>query len=179
MCGIFGYIGNKKASPILLDGLKKLEYRGYDSAGIATINGNKIEIRKDVGKVDEIDSKINFKEMEGNIGVGHTRWATHGGVTKNNSHPHISNNGKILVVHNGIIENFQSQQKFLIGQGFSFYSQTDTEPIPNTIEYQMKKGYDFVEAAKRSLSHLEGQHAIVAIHQDEKTMVAVRRDAPL
>jgi glucosamine--fructose-6-phosphate aminotransferase (isomerizing) len=179
MCGIFGYIGNKKASPILLDGLRRLEYRGYDSAGIATINANKIEVRKDVGKVDEINSRLNFEEMGGNIGLGHTRWATHGGVTKNNSHPHISNNGKIVIVHNGIIENFQNQQKFLIGQGFNFYSQTDTEIIPNTIEYHMRKGYDFVEAAKRSLNHLEGQYAIVAMNQDEKKIVAIRKEAPL
>ncbi len=179
MCGIIGYIGGKSAAPILLDGLRKLEYRGYDSAGMAIIDGNKINIRKDVGRVDEINSQLNFIELEGSIGISHCRWATHGGVTKNNAHPHVSNNGKIVVVHNGIIENFQEQHKFLTGQGFNFYSETDTETIPNTIEYHMKKGYDFVEATKRTLKHLEGQYAIVAIHQDENKLVAIRKEAPL
>jgi len=156
-----------------------LEYRGYDSAGIGTINNNKIEIKKGVGKIDEIQSRLNLEDLEGNIGLGHTRWSTHGGVTKENAHPHISNNGKIAVVHNGIIENFQDQRNFLIGQGFKFYSETDTETIPNTIEYHMRKGYDFIEATKRSLKHLEGQYAVVAVHQDENKLVAVRKEAPL
>ncbi|HKZ45277.1 MAG TPA: glutamine--fructose-6-phosphate transaminase (isomerizing), partial [archaeon] len=124
MCGIIGYIGNKGAAPILLDGLKRLEYRGYDSAGILTINGNDLEIKKDVGKIEEIHSKLNFLELQGNIGIAHTRWATHGNVTKENAHPHISNNGKIAVVHNGIIENFQDQHRFLTEHGFSFHSST-------------------------------------------------------
>jgi len=179
MCGIFGYVGNNKAAPILLNGLRKLEYRGYDSAGIATINNSKIEIKKDVGKVDEIHTRLNLEDLQGNIGVAHTRWATHGKVTRENAHPHISNNGKIAVVHNGIIENFQEQHNFLTGQGFNFYSETDTETIPNTIEYHMKKGYDFVEAVKRSFKHLEGQYAIVAMHQDENRLVAIRKEAPL
>ncbi len=179
VCGIIGYIGNNRAAPILLNGLRKLEYRGYDSAGIATVNENKIEIKKDIGKVDEIHSKLNFEDLQGKIGIGHTRWATHGGVTKENAHPHISSNGRIAVVHNGIIENFQEQYKFLTGQGFHFNSETDTETIPNTIEYHMKRGYDFVEAVKRSFKHLEGQYAIVAMHQDENKIVAVRKEAPL
>jgi glucosamine--fructose-6-phosphate aminotransferase (isomerizing) len=179
MCGIFGYIGNRKAAPILLNGLRKMEYRGYDSAGIGTINNNKIEIKKDVGKIDEIDSRLNLEDLEGNIGLGHSRWSTHGAVTKENAHPHISNNEKIAVVHNGIIENFQDQRNFLIGQGFKFYSETDTETIPNTIEYHMRKGYDFIEATKHSLKHLEGQYAIVVIHQDENKLIAVRKEAPL
>jgi glucosamine--fructose-6-phosphate aminotransferase (isomerizing) len=178
MCGIIGYIGNQKASPILLEGLKRLEYRGYDSAGIATVEG-KLHIKKDTGKIHEIDSRISLSDLPGNMGIAHTRWATHGKVTKENSHPHISNNGKIAVVHNGIIENFQEQKKFLTEQGFNFYSETDTEAIPNTIEYHMKKGYDFVEAVKHTLNHLEGQYAIVALHEDENKIVAVRKEAPL
>jgi len=122
---------------------------------------------------------MNLEDLPGNIGIAHTRWATHGRVTKENAHPHISNNGKIAVVHNGIIENFQEQYKFLTGQGFNFYSETDTEIIPNTIEYHMRRGYDFVEAAKHSLKHLEGQYAIVAMHQDENKLVAIRKEAPL
>ena len=179
MCGIIGYIGNKRAAPILLNGLRHLEYRGYDSAGIATISSGKIEIKKDVGKVEEINSRLNLSEMNGNFGLAHNRWATHGSVTKENAHPHLSNNGKIAVVHNGIIENFQEQRKFLTEQGFKFFSDTDTEIIPNTIEYHMTRGYDFVEAAKRSLNHLDGQYAIVVMHQDEQKLVAIRKEAPL
>ncbi|MCW1296677.1 MAG: glutamine--fructose-6-phosphate transaminase (isomerizing) [Candidatus Parvarchaeota archaeon] len=179
MCGIIGYFGNRNAAPIILEGLRRLEYRGYDSAGMAIITNNGVKIKKDVGKVDEIHARLNFLEHEGNIAIGHTRWATHGGVTRENAHPHISNNGKIVIVHNGIIENFQEQRKFLTSQGFKFYSQTDTETIPNTIEYHMRRGYDFFEAVKRSLRHLDGQYAIVLIHEDEKKLVAVRKEAPL
>ena len=179
MCGIIGTIGTDKAAPILLDGLRKLEYRGYDSAGIVTINENKLEIKKDVGKIEEIHSKVNLEDLQGNVGIAHTRWATHGKVTKENAHPHVSNNGKIAVVHNGIIENFNEQKKFLTEQGFKFYSDTDTETIPNTIEYHMKRGYDFFEATKRSLKHLEGQYALVIVHQDENKLIAVRKEAPL
>lgn len=176
MCGIIGYIGSKEAAPIIFEGLKKLEYRGYDSAGIVT-TGSGFHLQKDVGKIDEINFNIN--ELKGNIGCGHTRWATTGAVTKENCHPHLSNNGKIAVVHNGIIENFQEQKKFLMEQGFKFYSETDTETIPNTIEYHMRRGYDFIEAVKHSFRHLDGQFAIVAIHEDDKRMVAIRKEAPL
>lgn len=179
MCGIIGYLGNRNASEVLLQGLKKLEYRGYDSAGIAVITKDGVKIKKDVGKVDEIHSRLNFLDLNGNIGIGHTRWATHGGVTRENAHPHVSNNKKIIVAHNGIIENFQAQKKFLSEQGFKFYSQTDTETIPNTIEYHMRRGYDFIEATKRSLRHLEGQYAIVLMHEDEKKLIGIRKEAPL
>jgi glucosamine--fructose-6-phosphate aminotransferase (isomerizing) len=179
MCGIFGYVGNSKAAPILLDGLRKLEYRGYDSAGIAILGSDKIEVSKDIGKIDDIHAKLNLDAVEGTIGIGHTRWATHGGVTKENAHPHLSNNGKIAVVHNGIIENFQDQKKFLTEQRFKFYSDTDTEIIPNTIEYHMRKGYDFVEATKHALKHLEGQYAIVVLNKDEGKLIAIRKEAPL
>ncbi|MEM5766142.1 MAG: glutamine--fructose-6-phosphate transaminase (isomerizing) [Candidatus Aenigmatarchaeota archaeon] len=179
MCGIIGYIGQRNALPIILNGLRHLEYRGYDSVGIALVKDNNLIIKKDVGKVDEVHSRLNFLEPTAKLAIGHTRWATHGGITKENAHPHISNNGKIAVVHNGIIENFQEQRGFLSEQGFKFYSQTDTEVIPNTIEYHMRKGYDFVEAVKHSFKHLEGQYAVVAIHKDENKMVAIRKEAPL
>ncbi len=178
MCGIIGYIGKRQAAPILLDGLRNLDYRGYDSCGIAVI-GQDLIIKKDVGRIEDVNKKLNFLSTQGNIGIGHTRWSTHGGVTRENSHPHLSNNGKIAVVHNGIIENFQEQKKFLIQQGFKFCSETDTEIIPNTIEYHMGRGYDFVEAVKHSFRHLEGQYAIVAMHKDEKKIVAIRKEAPL
>jgi glucosamine--fructose-6-phosphate aminotransferase (isomerizing) len=109
MCGIIGYIGKRQAAPILLDGLRNLDYRGYDSCGIAVI-GQDLIIKKDVGRIEDVNKKLNFLSTQGNIGIGHTRWSTHGGVTRENSHPHLSNNGKIAVVHNGIIENFQEQK---------------------------------------------------------------------
>ena len=175
MCGIVAYKGKADAPDIIVDGLKALEYRGYDSWGIATVNDSQLNVLKNTGKVSAIE---NVDSLSGKIGIGHTRWATHGGVTENNAHPHLSKDGRIAVVHNGIVENFQQQKKFLNNQGFDFYSDTDTEIIPNTIQYHMDRGYDFVEAARRSFRHIEGQYAIVAVN-DEGKMVAVRREAPL
>jgi glucosamine--fructose-6-phosphate aminotransferase (isomerizing) len=179
MCGIIGYIGDSKASPILLNGLRRLEYRGYDSAGMATINDNKIEIRKDIGRIDKINSKINFEEMEGTIGIGHTRWATHGGVTQANAHPHTSNNKKIVVIHNGIVENFQELRNFLKDKGFKFYSETDTEVIPNLIEFEMKEGEGFEEAVIAALRRLEGYYAVLVLDEDERKIIGARRGSPL
>ncbi len=178
MCGIIGYSGNREAAPILFSGLKNLEYRGYDSCGIATVHGNALHLKKDAGKIDEVHKKLSLDALPGKCGIAHTRWATHGSVTKENAHPHLSSSGKIAVVHNGIIENFQKQKDFLTSKGFVFNSDTDTEVIPNMMEYHMKKGYDFIEAAKRSLKHMEGQYAIVAVN-DEGRMVAARKEAPL
>jgi len=187
MCGIIGYKGSKNASEIIVDGLKRLEYRGYDSWGIAVKSSKGesskgesskgIEVHRAVGKISESTEATDIRASD--LGVGHTRWATHGGVLEKNAHPHTSNNGKIIVVHNGIIENYQAQRKFLKSQGFEFHSDTDTETIPNTIEYHMTRGYDFIEAAKRSLQHLEGQYAIVAMHSDSNQLVAIRKEAPL
>ncbi|MBW6451851.1 MAG: glutamine--fructose-6-phosphate transaminase (isomerizing) [DPANN group archaeon] len=179
MCGIVAYKGDKDASKVIRDGLKTLEYRGYDSWGIATTDDSVIDVIKNIGKVSETyDSNLKISNNGSNKGIGHTRWATHGGVTKENAHPHLSQNGKIAVVHNGIIENFQEQRTFLKKQNFSFLSDTDTETIPNTIEYHMGRGYDFVEAAKRSFEHMDGQYAVVALNHDGK-IVAIRREAPL
>jgi len=177
MCGIIGYIGHENATEIMTSSLQKLEYRGYDSWGLAVNTIDGIKFIKEVGKIGSISSVSTLPKS--NIGIGHTRWATHGRVTKTNAHPHLSNNKKIAVVHNGIIENFRDQKDFLTTQGFEFYSETDTEIIPNTIEYHMRKGYTFVEAAKRSLKHLEGQYAIVAMHADENQLIAIRKEAPL
>ena len=177
MCGIIGYIGPKNATSIAVEGLKKLEYRGYDSFGFAVKANSEMKIVKRVGKIGHV-SVEELGLPQSNLAVGHTRWATHGGVTEANAHPHVSNNGKIVVIHNGIIENFQDQKKFLELQGFEFYSQTDTEIIPNTIEYHMRK-YDFVEACKRSLKHLDGQYALVVLHKDENKIIAIRKEAPL
>lgn len=180
MCGIIGYIGDKEATPIIFDGLKRLEYRGYDSAGIAIADGiNGIDIKKDVGRVDDINKKLNFLSMTGTFGIGHTRWATHGGVTQTNAHPHISNNKKIVVIHNGIVENYQELKRALIKNGFSFYSQTDTEVIPNLIEYEMKKGKDFEQAAMDAMKQLEGYYAVLTMFQGERKIIGSRNGSPL
>ncbi len=175
MCGIIAYKGNKNASEIVVHGLKKLEYRGYDSWGIVVKQSDKFTLKKAVGKIGE----ANVTLPESNVAIAHTRWATHGKVTEANAHPHVSNSGKIAVVHNGIIENYQAQKKFLTEQGFKFQSETDTEVIPNTIEYHMRKGYDFIEACKHSLKHFEGQYAVAVMHVDSDQIIAIRKEAPL
>lgn len=179
MCGIIGYIGNREAAPLLLNGLRRLEYRGYDSSGMMTMNGNKFEIKKDVGKIDEIHAKLNFLELKGTIGMGHNRWATHSAVKKENAHPYLSNNGKIAVVHNGIVENYQELRTFLKDNGFSFYSSTDTEVIPNLIEFEMRNGKDFEKATIDALKKFEGSYAVLVLYSGEKKLIAARRGAPL
>jgi len=178
MCGIFGCLAQSQVAPILLDGIKKLEYRGYDSAGMVTISDG-FHLKKDAEKIDEINSRINFLDLPGKIGIAHTRWATHGAVTRANAHPHLSNNGKIAVAHNGIIENYQNLRKILIENGFNFYSETDTEVIPNLIEYEMKKGKSFEEATIEAIKKIEGYFAILAIHADEEKIIGTRRGSPL
>jgi glucosamine--fructose-6-phosphate aminotransferase (isomerizing) len=177
MCGIMGYIGERDTAPILLDGLRRLEYRGYDSAGMAVINGG-IILKKDAGKIEEVHSKLNFLDLKGSIGIAHTRWATHGKVTKENAHPHFSNNKKIAVVHNGIIENYQELKRFLASKGFKFYSETDTEVIPNMIEYFMRDS-NFEDSVKLTLKKLEGSYAIAVLNEDEKKLIGARKDSPL
>jgi len=180
MCGIFGYVGDKQAIPLILSGLKKLEYRGYDSAGVALNRlGQGIEIRKYVGRVDDLDEKLDYMAMQGNIGMGHTRWATHGGVTQKNAHPHVSNNKKIVIIHNGIVENYQELKRFLQKEGFSFYSETDTECIPNLIEFEMRNGKDFETASMDALRQLDGYFAVLIMHEDERIIIGARNGSPL
>jgi len=178
MCGIIGYIGNKEASPIIFNGLKRLEYRGYDSAGIA-ISSSGIQIKKDIGRVDDINKKLDFLSMQGNYGIGHTRWATHGGVTQTNAHPHLSNNKKIVVIHNGIVENYLEIKKMLQDHGFSFYSETDTETIPNLIEFEMSQGKTFEQAAMDAMKQLEGYYAVLAMFEGERKIIGSRNGSPL
>ena len=139
MCGIIGYAGNKKASNILIDGLLALEYRGYDSAGIATLENNKLCVMKDKGRVKNILDLDGYNSLESTYGIAHTRWATHGKPSKENSHPHFDNSNTFAVVHNGIIENYNELRQFLTDNGYTFYSQTDTEVIPNLIHYHFSK----------------------------------------
>jgi len=180
MCGIIGYVGEKEAAPIIFNGLKRLEYRGYDSAGISIFgNGGDVQIKKDIGRVDHINEKLDFLSMQGSIGIGHTRWATHGGVTQTNAHPHVSNNKKVIVIHNGIVENYQELKDMLQKQGFTFYSQTDTETIPNLIEFEMRNGKDFERAAMDALKQLDGYYAVLAMFADERKIIASRNGSPL
>jgi glucosamine--fructose-6-phosphate aminotransferase (isomerizing) len=179
MCGIIGYLGVKQAAYVAFEALKRLEYRGYDSAGIAVSTENGIEIRKDIGRVEDINNKVDFLAMKGTCGIGHTRWATHGGVTRKNAHPHVSNNGKIVVIHNGIVENYQELKKKLIKQGYTFYSETDTETIPNLIEYEMSTGKDFETATRDTINQLHGYYAVLVMHEDERKIIGSRNGSPL
>jgi glucosamine--fructose-6-phosphate aminotransferase (isomerizing) len=174
MCGIVGYIGKKRAQPILLNSLSKLEYRGYDSCGIAVSNGN-IQVYKDIGRVKNLEKTIPF--IKGSIGIGHTRWATHGEPSQINAHPHSDCSGRFAVVHNGTINNFQEIKQRLVAEGHTIVSQTDTELIAHLIE----KYYDgdFVKAVETTIKELEGAYTMIAIMVGEPTLVAARKDSPL
>ena len=139
MCGIIGYIGSKKAEPILINGLLRLEYRGYDSAGISTLENGIIKTIKNKGRIKDLLENKEINTLNGTIGIGHTRWATHGEPSSINSHPHLDNTKSFSVVHNGIIENYAEIKAFLIGLGYTFYSATDTEVVPNLIHYNFEK----------------------------------------
>ncbi len=185
MCGIVGYIGTKKASPILINGLLRLEYRGYDSAGISTIEKDGLSIMKDKGRVKNLNNLPGIDDLEGTIGIAHTRWATHGKPSKENSHPHMDNSKTFSVVHNGIIENYNELRKLLINNGYTFYSQTDTEIIPNLIHYYYSKddnndSFRFLRAVKNACSDLKGSFALEIICKtDPNNMIVVRKDSPL
>ena len=185
MCGIVGYIGTKKASPILINGLLRLEYRGYDSAGIATIEKDGISVMKDKGRVKNLYNLKGIDDLEGTIGIAHTRWATHGKPSKENSHPHIDNSKTFSVVHNGIIENYHELRTFLTDNGYTFYSQTDTEVIPNLIHYYYSKDdkndeFKFLRAVRNACKDLKGSFAIEVICKEyPDNMIVVRKDSPL
>ena len=179
MCGIVGYIGTNKAVPVLIDGLKKLEYRGYDSAGIATLEEGKITVTKDVGRVANLEALLNGKEIQSTIGIAHTRWATHGKPSKVNSHPHSDNSNKISVVHNGIIENYADVKKFLMDNGYKFISDTDTEVIPNLISYYYKNN-EFLTAVSLACKDLTGSYAIEVLCNDfPNKIIVAKKDSPL
>jgi len=179
LCGIIGYTGYRRASQVAYEALLRLEYRGYDSVGIAIAGDEAIEVRKDIGKVAEVNDKVDFLAMNGTTGIGHTRWATHGGVTKVNAHPHVSNNGEIMIIHNGIVENYQDIKKKLQAEGFKFYSETDTETIPNLIEYEMRQGKTFQQATMDTVKQLHGYYAVLAMHSGEKKIIGTRNGSPL
>ncbi|MHC1719996.1 MAG: glutamine--fructose-6-phosphate transaminase (isomerizing) [Clostridiaceae bacterium] len=178
MCGIVGYIGKKEVTPILIEGLSKLEYRGYDSAGVAIFNGQKLEIVKRKGRLKNLDDALKNYPIHGCSGIGHTRWATHGEPSDLNSHPHTSMDGTVSVVHNGIIENFLPLKEFLISKGYKFKSETDTEVIPNLIDYYYEG--DITKAVLKVLSKIRGTYAFGIISSKEPDkIIAVRKGSPL
>ena len=179
MCGIIAYKGNRKASTLLLHGLQILEYRGYDSVGMATLLNGAILVRKDVGKVGEVNTIMDFATLEGTTGIAHTRWSTHGGVTKNNAHPHVDCSNKISVVHNGIIENYSELKEKLMEKGHKFYSETDTEVIAHLIEDNLN-GKTIEEATRVALKKIGGSYALGILYADEPNkLIGARNESPL
>ncbi len=178
MCSIIGYYGKKFAAPIIVNGLKRMEYRGYDSVGVATESNNQIELKKGIGKVNEVNSKIQLDLLPGKIGIGHTRWATHGKVTEFNAHPHPSNSGKIAIVHNGIIENFEELKKQLECEGYNFKSETDSEIIANLLQKHYEKTGDVKETILKTVSEIKGHYAFVAMFENGQ-LAAARFHEPL
>lgn len=178
MCGIVGYIGNREAEPILLEGLKRLEYRGYDSAGLATLTGSKLHVRKRAGRISELASLLADEPAPGCHGVSHTRWATHGGATDINAHPHIGGAGTVAVVHNGVIENYASLKQQLEAEGFVFRSQTDTEVIAHLIAHYLNG--DLVEAVRKAIARLKGTYglAVISPHHPD-VIIGARLGSPL
>ncbi len=179
MCGIVGYIGNEQAAPVLLDGLARLEYRGYDSAGVAVYDGKEIEVVKSKGKLAVLSDMIHGgKDIKGTVGIGHTRWATHGAPSDTNAHPHLSQSGRFAVVHNGIIENYLELKQRLMSKGIEFLSETDTEVIAHMVEYYYKG--DIFDTMVKVLNRVEGSYALGVISVDNPDeIVAVRKDSPL
>ncbi len=184
MCGIIGYVGTREVVPVLLGGLKKLEYRGYDSAGVAVVDGqgsgNAVTVVRAEGKLSNLERKLAERELHGTFGMGHTRWATHGKPNENNAHPHRDCSGNVVVIHNGIVENFLPLKHRLKSQGHEFKSETDTEVVAHLIEEHRKGGTSFVDAVKKTLKELEGHYALVMIAADEPgTIVAAKQGPPL
>lgn len=178
MCGIVGYVGEQKALPIILEGLRKLEYRGYDSAGVAVIEDGEAQIKKTTGRLANLENRLNGEFRRAQIGMGHTRWATHGGVTDENAHPHTDCTGNIIVIHNGIIENFMVLREWLTSLGHKFKSETDTEVIPHLIEHYYRGNLE--EAVRKAIAQAKGAYALVVMCQQEPDkLVAVRLTSPV
>ena len=178
MCSIIGYYGKESAAPIIVKGLRRMEYRGYDSVGVATESNNQIELKKGIGKVNEVNLKIHLDTLPGKVGIGHTRWATHGKVTDFNAHPHQSNSGKIAIVHNGIIENFEELKKQLQDEGYNFKSETDSEIIANLLQKHYETTNDVKETILKTVSEIKGHYAFVAMFENGQ-LAAARFHEPL
>ncbi len=187
MCGIVGYVGKQKAVSILLEGLKRLEYRGYDSAGVCVLQGGRVDVAKKAGRVEVLVKECARHHFNGTTGIGHTRWATHGGVTDANAHPHVSSDGKFALIHNGVIENYAQMKTFLAGKGYTFQSETDTEVLCNLIAYHYAKepaGQNgtsrFAESVRKTLQHVEGTYGIATLCVNfPGEIVAARKASPL
>ncbi len=175
MCGIVGYIGEQDATPIILSGLKRLEYRGYDSAGIAVLDNGDIQIRRDAGKLSKLEALVSDTPIHGKIGIGHTRWATHGEPNARNAHPHIGSTGEFVVVHNGIVENYLTLREELMAEGTSFRSETDTETIVHLIEKFYASGSSLVDSVRQTLKQLKGSHGIVVMSSREPDKIVCAR----
>ncbi|MGD8708051.1 MAG: glutamine--fructose-6-phosphate transaminase (isomerizing) [Nitrosopumilaceae archaeon] len=178
MCSIIGYSGKDIAAPIIVKGLRRMEYRGYDSVGVATESDNQIELKKGVGKVEEVNSKVNLDKLPGKIGIGHTRWATHGKVTDANAHPHPSSSGKIAIVHNGIIENFTELKEDLIKNGYSFQSDTDSEVIANLLQKNFESSKNVKDSMLKTIAELKGHYSFIAMFENGQ-LAAARFHEPL
>lgn len=179
MCGIVGCVLNKEVAPTIMDSIKKLEYRGYDSVGIATVT-DKINVKKGSGKIKEVDDEIHLEDIDGKIGIAHVRWATHGNPTKENAHPHCSCDNKISVVHNGIIENYKELRLELQQEGHTFKSETDTEIIPHLIEKYMNEGNDLLKSTQLTINRLIGSYALAVICTEEPDkIIGARKESPL
>jgi glucosamine--fructose-6-phosphate aminotransferase (isomerizing) len=175
MCGIVGYIGSRDATPIIYNGLKRLEYRGYDSAGIAVLQNGKIEVRREAGKLSMLGDLLQRSPIEGNFGIGHTRWATHGAPSARNAHPHVGQTGRVVVVQNGIVENFLELREELSAEGVEFKSDTDTETIVHLVEHYLASGLDLVEAARKTFQHIRGANVVVLMSADEPDKIVTAR----
>ncbi len=179
MCGIVGYIGRKRVSTVLLDGLRRLEYRGYDSAGIAVVNGGSIQVVRSAGKLRDLEENLRLTTIEGTFGLGHTRWATHGRPTEENAHPHRDCSGTLVVVHNGIIENYKDLKRDLAAQGHAFKTETDTEVIAHLIEEVRKgSGMSFEDAVRRAVPRLSGSYAFCAVSANDPMKIVAARNGP-
>ena len=175
MCGIVAYIGPQNATPIIMNGLKRLEYRGYDSAGIATIDDGIINIRRDAGKLIRLQSLVSQHPLTGNIGIGHTRWATHGEPNERNAHPHMGDTGKVVLVHNGIVENYMELRQQLIEDNLNLQSDTDSEVIVHLIERYISRSNNLEESVRKAISMLEGANAVVVISTIEPDKIIAAR----
>lgn len=177
MCGIVGYVGDQPLLPVLIEGLRKLEYRGYDSAGVAVVRGGELDIRRSAGKLSKLEDVIATRPISGEYGIGHTRWATHGRPTEENAHPHQDCKGRIVVVHNGIIENYLELKRALIARGHTFVTETDTEVVAHLVEEEWK-GDGLAAAVRRALSQLRGLFALVLISADDPDTIVAARNGP-
>lgn len=175
MCGIVGYIGARDATPIILNGLKRLEYRGYDSAGVAVISGDQLEVRKDAGKLSQLIDLVEKSPIAGAPGIGHTRWATHGAPNARNAHPHLGQTKRVVVVQNGIVENFLELKDELTAEGVEFQSETDTETIVHLVEHYLATGIGLVEAARKTFNQIRGANVVVLISADEPDKIVTAR----